>query len=85
MVQSLFRNLTVLGSRAVGVTFTTDIAPDSSKEFLDIQANIECGFTLECVRDMRIHTIRYTVQIERHNSAELFYQLDDIVEFSLTN
>ena len=23
-----------------------------SKEFLDIQANIECGFTLKCVRDM---------------------------------
>ena len=26
--------------------------PVSSKEFLDIQANIECGFTLKCVRDM---------------------------------
>ena len=25
---------------------------DSSKEFLDIQANIECGFTLKHVRDM---------------------------------
>ena len=23
-----------------------------SKEFLDIQATIECGFTLKCVRDM---------------------------------
>ena len=28
------------------------IAPVSSKEFLDIQENIECGFTLKCVRDM---------------------------------
>ena len=25
---------------------------DQSKEFLDIQANIECGFTLQHVRDM---------------------------------
>ena len=29
-----------------------DIAPVSSKEFLDIQATIECGFTLKRVRDM---------------------------------
>ena len=26
--------------------------PVSSKEFLDIQATIECGFTLKCVRDI---------------------------------
>ena len=26
--------------------------PVSSKEFLEIQANIECGFTLKCVCDM---------------------------------
>ena len=31
---------------------TSDFAPASSKEFLDIQATIECGFTLELVRDM---------------------------------
>ena len=28
------------------------MAPDSSKEFLDIQATVECGFTLKFVRDM---------------------------------
>ena len=28
------------------------LAPVTSKEFLDIQATIECGFTLKCVRDM---------------------------------
>ena len=27
------------------------MAPVSSKEFLDIQATIECGFTLKRVRD----------------------------------
>ena len=26
--------------------------PVSGKEFLDIHANIECGFTLKCVRDI---------------------------------
>ena len=39
---------------------TSDIAPVSSKELLDIQANIECGFTLKRVRDM-IRTYSQTV------------------------
>ena len=30
----------------------SDFAPASSKEFLDIQATTECGFTLKRVRDM---------------------------------
>ena len=30
----------------------SDFAPASSQEFLDIQANIECGFTLKRVLDM---------------------------------
>ena len=33
-------------------TSPSDFAPASSKEFLDIQATIECGFTLKRVRDM---------------------------------
>ena len=38
----------------VQVQFTSpsDFVPVSSKEFLDIQATIECGFTLKCVHDM---------------------------------
>ena len=28
------------------------MASVSGKKFLDIQANIECGFTLKCIRDM---------------------------------
>ena len=43
----------VVGSRPVAVTQTSDIGPASSKEFLDIQATTECGFTLKRVRDMR--------------------------------
>ena len=42
----------VLGSSPVAVTSASDFAPASSKEFLDIQATIECGFTLKRVRDM---------------------------------
>ena len=41
-----------MGSNPVAVTSPSDFAPASSKEFLDIQATIECGFTLKRVRDM---------------------------------
>ena len=39
-----------MGSSAVAVT--SDFVPASSKEFLDIQATIEYGFTLKRVRGM---------------------------------
>ena len=42
----------VLGSSPIAVTSPSDFAPALSKEFLDIQATIECGFTLKRVRDM---------------------------------
>ena len=42
----------VLGSSPVAVTLPSDFVPASSKEFLDIQATIECGFTLKRIRDM---------------------------------
>ena len=42
----------VLGSSPVAVSLTSDYAPASSKEFLDIQATIECGFNLKSIRDM---------------------------------
>ena len=41
-----------MGSSPVAVTSPSDFAPASSKEFLDIQATTECGFTLKLVRDM---------------------------------
>ena len=43
----------VKGSGPVAVTSTLDIATFLSKEILDIQANIECGFTLKRERDKR--------------------------------
>ena len=44
----------VLGSSPVTVTSPSpsDFAPASSKEFLDIQATVECGFTFKRVRDI---------------------------------
>ena len=46
-------------------TWTSDIAPVSSKEFLDNQATIMCGFT---------HIIKCTVQISTHSTAQLLGQ-----------
>ena len=50
----------VLGSSPVAITSPSDFAPASSKEFLDIQATVECGFTLKRLRDMtRTYGPRY--------------------------
>ena len=51
MVDCLFT--VVVGSNLVAVTQTSDMAPASSKEFLDMQTT-ECGFTLKLGRDMII-------------------------------
>ena len=40
------------GSSPVAVTETSDFAPASNKDFLGIQATIECGFTLKRVSEM---------------------------------
>ena len=42
----------VLSSSSVAIPWTSEFAPASSKEFLNIQATIECGFTLKHVHDM---------------------------------
>ena len=52
MVECLFINSVVVASSPVAVTKISDFAPASSKEFLDIQAELECGFILERVRDL---------------------------------
>ena len=41
-----------MGSSKVGVISTLELVPSLSKEFLDIQGSIECGFTLKHVRHM---------------------------------
>ena len=57
MVECSFTNLMFVGPSPVAVTQTSDMAPVSSKGFLDIQATIKCGFTLKRVRGM-IRTFR---------------------------
>ena len=42
----------IAGSSSVAVNSILDFASASSKEFLFIQASIDCGFTLKRVRDM---------------------------------
>ena len=42
----------VSGSSPVAVSYTSDFTPALSREFLDIQATIECEYTLKRVRDM---------------------------------
>ena len=44
----------VVGSSLVTVTQASDLAPASSKVFLDTQASIECGFTLKRICGMII-------------------------------
>ena len=50
-------------SNLVAVTATSDIAPVSRKDFLDIEATIECRFTLKCVCDMIITYSQYNMKI----------------------
>ena len=42
------------------------MAPASSKEFLDIQATVECGFTLKLVRAM----IKTYNQVDRYTEED---------------
>ena len=59
-----------LGSSPVAVTSSSNFAPASSKEFVDIQGNIECGFTLKRVRDMtRTYSqMHHTDKYSEHSS-----------------
>ena len=57
----------VLGSIPVAVPSLSDFTPASSTEFLDIQAIVECGFTLKRVRDM---TRTYSVMHHTDKDSE---------------
>ena len=59
-----------MGSSPVAVTQTSDFMPASSKEFVDIQATIECGYNLKQVCDMiRTHSqMHCTDKYSQHNS-----------------
>ena len=66
----------VVGSNPVDVT--SDIAPVSSKEFLDIQAAIECRFSLKNVRDMiRTYSSSFEIAYLFDYLIELRFQYDN--------
>ena len=75
----------VLGSSLVPVISPSDFAPVSSKEFLDIQANIEFVFNMKPVHDMPRHTVKDSVQISTLKRAQSFGQFDQMVECSFKN
>ena len=52
MIECLFTNYVVVVSSPLAVTKPSDFPTISSKEFVDIQATIECEFTLKHVGDM---------------------------------
>ena len=64
-----------MGSSLAAVTYTSNFAPVSSKKLLDIQATIECGFTLKTRtwHDKNIQS-KCTVQKSTHNTAQSFGQ-----------
>ena len=61
-----------LGSSPGAVNYSSDIRPVSCKEFLDIQANIGCEFTIKCVRDM-------TITYSQLQSADKYSQLSSVI------
>ena len=62
--------LTGCGFEPVAVTKTSDFASVLSKEFLEIQATIECGFTLKRVCDI---TRTYSLKINFYLSCLLSF------------
>ena len=57
-----------MGLSPIAVTQSSDMAPVLSKECLDIQVNIECEFSLKCVRDM-IKAYSQTVNMESYTAS----------------
>ena len=81
MLECSFTNQVVVGSNLVAVTQTSDIAPVSNEEFLDIQATIECRFTLKCVRDLIITYSHYQMALAKWSSwGKKYVRLDIILE-----
>ena len=60
----------VVGSNPIAVNKLAVIAPDLSNELFDIQATLECGFTLKPARASQEHTVKCTVQINIENTAQ---------------
>ena len=77
----------ILSSSQVPVASPLDFAPASSKDFLEIQATVEYGFTLNHVLDMtrQEHTVKCSVQISTQTTVQSFGQFGQMVECSIKN
>ena len=69
----------VLGLDSVAVTQTSDVAPVLSKKFLNIQATIECKFTLKRIRGMiitfsKMHRGKYSAESDDNNLLSMVYK-----------
>ena len=78
MIECSFTNSVIVGSSPVAVTETSDFVTVSIKEFLEIQATIECGFTLKRVSNMT----RACSQIHRTDKYSLTTQLNHLVSLA---
>ena len=56
----------VLGSSPVTVTSPSDFAPASSKEFLDIQATVECGFAYVTWQEHTVIDYGFTLKLVQY-------------------
>ena len=75
----------VLGSSPPAVPQASDFARASSKEFVDLQATIECVFNLKHIRDMTRTCIQMNHRHKFSEKAQSFGQLPQMVECSFTN
>ena len=67
----------ILGSSPFAFTSTSDFAPALNKEFLDIEAAIECGFTLKHLCDMRRTYSQFNHTLKKNDifkMAEMIFQ-----------
>ena len=72
MVECSFTNYVVVGSDPVAVTYTSDMAPVLSKDFLHIQVPMESRFTLNIVRD-RIITYGQTHGRDKYSQCNFIH------------
>ena len=71
-----------MGLSPIEVIYTSDIVLISSKKFLDIEANIERGFSLKCVSDMiRLYSQMHLIEKYSQQSSIIWPVLSIFLVF----
>ena len=74
----------VVGLNPIVVTKTSDFVPALRKEFLDIQATIECGFTLKGICDRRIYSyVDHLQNSQQKIEAQIYFNITFLTNFIL--